>query len=93
MNTKTLMTIKTDKIIKLKAQKTAEELGFSLGTLVNAYLKQFVRTKRVDFSVESYIPNKKTARLLDKAMKDIQEGKNLSRKFTSVDDLMQDLLS
>lgn len=93
MNTKTMITIKTDKIIKLKAQKTAEELGFSLGTLVNAFLKQFVRTQQISFSTESFVPNKKTAARLRQATKDFEAGKNISKVFTSADDLVKDLLA
>ena len=38
----TTMLIKTDKALKVKAQKLAKEMGLPLGTLVNNYLKTFV---------------------------------------------------
>lgn len=79
------MTIKTDKSLKRAAQKTADELGFSLGTLVNAFLKQFVRTKEVNFSMERFVPNAKTTRLLKMIMKDMKTGKNTTGTFTDVD--------
>ena len=44
---KTVVTIKTEKKLKDQAQKVAKIMGFSLGTLVNAYLRQLVINKVV----------------------------------------------
>lgn len=44
------MGVKVDSDIKNKAQKTAKELGIPLGSIINGYLRDFVRTKKVDFS-------------------------------------------
>jgi addiction module RelB/DinJ family antitoxin len=52
MNTKTLITIKTDKSLKNAAQNAAQEIGLPLGTLINSFLMQFVRTKEVTLSSE-----------------------------------------
>ncbi len=80
---KTMLNIKMDKKLKKKAQKTAKALGLPLSLVINQYLKEFVRERRIEFS-EPLIPNKKTQRLLEKIEKDIQEGKNISRVFSSV---------
>ena len=56
-NSKTLLTVKTDKQLKRAAQALAGELGVPLGTLVNAYLKHMVRTKEVTLSV-AYRPTR-----------------------------------
>lgn len=47
---KTQMGVKVDLDIKNKAQKVAKELGLPLGSIINGYLRDFVRTKKVDFS-------------------------------------------
>lgn len=47
MNTKTIINIKTEKSLKRAAQETAGEIGIPLGTIVNAFLKQFVRDREV----------------------------------------------
>jgi addiction module RelB/DinJ family antitoxin len=49
----TVMSLKTDKQLKAKAQKLAKQLGFPLGTLINAFLRQFVRNKSIYFSLEA----------------------------------------
>ena len=84
------MTIKTEKSLKSAAQKTAENLGFSLGTLVNAYLKQLVRTKEISFS-SNYRPSSRLIKSLYDAEKELASGK--LKKFKSVDALMADLRS
>ena len=43
---KTLISVKIDQDIKTKAQNLTQELGIPLSTLVNAYLRQFVRKKK-----------------------------------------------
>ena len=62
---KTILNIKTDKKLKEEAQKVAKELGLPLGTIINAYLRELSREKRVVFSVPP-VPNYKLQFLLKK---------------------------
>lgn len=41
---------KVDPQTKKEAQKTAEEMGLSLSSVIKAFLKQFIRTKTITFS-------------------------------------------
>ncbi len=77
----TTMLIKTNKELKVKAQKLAKEMGLPLGTLVNNYLKTFVVERQVVFTAP--MPNKKTIRAIESARKDIKAGKNLYGPFDS----------
>ncbi len=74
MNTKTLLTIKTDKTLKDLAQKTAEEIGIPLGTIVNALIKQFVRNREVTLSCE-HNPSKYLISAIKDAEKEYRTGK------------------
>lgn len=65
--------------IKEKAQEVADELGFSLSTLIKAYLKQLIKTKRVDFSLEEK-PSQYLIDSLRRAERDIKE-RNVSPAF------------
>lgn len=80
-----MLNIKIEKDLKTKAQKVAKDMGLPLSSILNRYIKEFVQEKRVEFK-ESYVPNAKTAKLLDKIDRDIKEGKNLSPTFTNVED-------
>ena len=90
-NTKTLTAIKTHKNLKREAQEGAETLGLSLGTLVNALLKQFVRTKEVTLSV-SERPSASLIAAIAAGEKEFAEG-NLPKPAKSVDELMKRLLA
>ncbi len=78
---KTLLNVKTDKKLKQEAQKVAQELGLPLGTIINAYLRDLIREKKIIFSSPP-TPNKKTQKLLKKIDADIRLGKNLKGPFT-----------
>lgn len=82
------MSLKTDKKLKEQAQKLANDFGFRLGTLINAFLRDFVRKKEVHFGME-LPPEPMTPKLekyLAKIEKDIKEGKNISPTFDNVED-------
>jgi addiction module RelB/DinJ family antitoxin len=87
---KTVINIKADKEVKDQAFKVAAEMGLPLSTIVNAFLKQFIREKRVTFEVP-LVPNKKTAKLLREADEDIRLGRNLSGPFETVEEFIADL--
>ena len=84
---KTLLNIKTDKEVKRAVQKIAKELGMPLSTIVNAYLRQLLREKRVNFALP-LIPNKKTTRLIRKAEEDYRKGKNISPVFGTAEEVI-----
>ncbi len=82
-----VINIKTDPVIKKKAQKIAAELGISLSSLIDAQLRQFVRTKTFNVSL-SERPSPWMKRELRKSKKDIEEGW-VSPGFTNVEDSMK----
>ncbi|MBI2613440.1 MAG: type II toxin-antitoxin system RelB/DinJ family antitoxin [Candidatus Levybacteria bacterium] len=51
MNT-AVINIKTDPKVKAQAKKIARKLGFSLSSIINAFLKQLIKTRRVTFSLD-----------------------------------------
>ncbi|MBU1327345.1 type II toxin-antitoxin system RelB/DinJ family antitoxin [Patescibacteria group bacterium] len=75
--TTSLITVRTDTKLKEKAMNIANSLGFSLSSLVNAYLRHFVKTKTVHFE-ESYEPTPYLKRLIAQARKEHEEGKSIS---------------
>jgi addiction module RelB/DinJ family antitoxin len=86
----TTMLTKIDKKLKEQAQKTAAELGLPLSTVITNYLKTFVMEKEVTF--KPYVVNAKTAKIIDRALKEKKEGKSFG-PFKNIDDLMDGLNS
>lgn len=85
---KTVINIKTDKEVKQNAQKVAEELGLSLSTVINAYLKQFVRSKEVHFSAASHM-TPELEKSLEPIEADIQAGRNLSPQMSTPEQIRE----
>lgn len=79
--------IKIDPTLKQEAQALFESLGLNLSTAVNMFLRQSVREQAIPFRVGSPIPNIETL----KAIEDARNGIGLSRGFSSVAELMEDL--
>ena len=75
MNTQTILNIKTDKKLKLAAQNVAGELGVPLSTVMNAFLKQFVRDKEITFSANEYRPTPYLINLIEEARAEYESGR------------------
>ncbi len=75
--------IKLDPTVKQEAQEIFSQLGLTLGEAVNLFLNQVRLNKGLPFEVK--IPNEETL----KAMKDVQDGKNLVEM--KLDDLITEM--
>jgi addiction module RelB/DinJ family antitoxin len=74
MNTSTILNVKIDKKLKAEAQKVSAELGVPLSTVVNAFLKQFVREKEVTFSASEYRPTPYLVAVIEEACAEYEDG-------------------
>lgn len=83
----TNITMRIDEKLKAQLQDLMSNLGMDMTTFFTISAKQAVREQRIPFSVSMDIPNADTI----KAMEDVRNGVNLSRAFTSVEELMGDL--
>lgn len=79
---KTMINIKTDVEVKEKAQKIAKELGLPLSTVVNAYLKEFIRERAVRFSIEPQV-RPEVGKMLKQASADYKKGVNIIGPFNT----------
>lgn len=81
------ISIRVDDEVKQNAEQVCEEIGMSISTAINIYLKRLGREGRIPFEVKADRPNKETI----EAMEDVLHGRNLGKTFTSVEELMEDL--
>jgi len=82
----TVINIKTKKEVKENAQKLAQEMGFSLSAVINAYLRQFIRNKELHFTTAPKM-SKELEHLLGKIEFDIQRNRNISKALSSEKDI------
>jgi len=80
---KTTIILKADKEVKENAQKLAKELGLNLSAIINANLKQFIRSREVYFSTLPKM-TPELEKLIGRARKDYKAKKNISPVFGSV---------
>ncbi len=70
-----VINIKTDAKVKKEAQKIAADLGLSLSGVINGYLKQFIRTKTVLFTLDESHLSKLLLDSIASAEAEIKKGK------------------
>lgn len=83
---KILINVKTDKQVKRNAQTIAKELGLSLSDVINASLRNFIRTREVYFSsIPRMTPE--FERIIGHVERDIKKKRNSSKTFTTLKDM------
>jgi DNA-damage-inducible protein J len=83
----TNVNFRMDKNLKIRFEKVCNELGLSMSTAFTVFAKTMVRQQRVPFDISLEVPNEETL----KSIENIEKGRNLSKRFSSVEELMEDL--
>lgn len=85
---KTVISVKVDKDVHDRARRVSKKIGVPLSMVVNQELKRFAKMQRVEFG-EPLVPNAKTRRILDEALRDIKEGRDdkFSPAFTDMKEM------
>ncbi len=83
MKTATI-TVKVKPEIKKQAKQVADDLGFNLSSLVNAYLADLIRNRRVYFDGRPEIPNEYFKQALQESQQDYRNDDSIS--FDNADD-------
>lgn len=83
--------ISIDEEIKPKAQAMLAEFGLDLSTAVNMFLRQMLREKAIPFEVRWEIPNSDTLAAMAE-VEEMEKYPELAKTYSSVDELMEDLL-
>lgn len=73
MNT-AVINIRTEVSLKNQLQKLAEEMGLSISSLINSFIKQLVRTKRYEISAVMEEPSPYLIRCIKEAEEDYKKG-------------------
>ena len=82
----TTMNIRIDKELKKETESILAALGLTTSAAVTIFAKAIVRNGGIPFELKLH-PNAETMQVLD----DVRHHRNMSRKFNSVDELMEDL--
>lgn len=82
----TVIHIKSDKEVKENAQKAAKELGLTLTDVINAALRNFIRTREVIFSNTPRM-TPKLEKLIAKVKEDIKHNRNIFGPFETPEEM------
>ena len=83
----TNLNIRIDADLKKQSEEIFNELGLNMSTALTVFLRQTVRSRGIPFEMRLNIPNEETLA----AIQDVNMGRNMSRQFNSVKELMEDL--
>lgn len=83
----TNVNIRMDETLKRQFDHLCNELGMNMSTAFNIFARTMVRQQKVPFEISLDVPNAETLAAID----DVNHGRNLSRTFHSVEELMEDL--
>ncbi|MBR2693088.1 MAG: type II toxin-antitoxin system RelB/DinJ family antitoxin [Thermoguttaceae bacterium] len=81
------VTLRVDEDLKKKADALFAELGMSLTTAFNIFLRQSVREQQIPFQVRKNVPNAVTLA----AMAEAEKGEDLHGPYDTVSDFMKAL--
>ncbi|MCL1864155.1 MAG: type II toxin-antitoxin system RelB/DinJ family antitoxin [Defluviitaleaceae bacterium] len=83
----TNLNVRIDADLKKQSEEIFNELGLNMSTALTVFLRQTVRSRGIPFEMRLNIPNEETLA----AIQDVNMGRNMSRQFHSVKELMEDL--
>jgi DNA-damage-inducible protein J len=83
----TNINVRVDKELKRKAEAIFNELGLNMSTAMNMFLRYSVRYGGIPFDLRLDTPNEETRAAID----DVNNNRNMSKTFDSVEALMEDL--
>ena len=81
------VTLRVDEDLKRQADTLFAELGLSMTTAFNIFLRQSVREQQIPFRVTKHVANAVTLAAMDNA----EKGEDLYGPYDSVSDLMEAL--
>lgn len=83
----TNINIRMDSDLKRQFEAFCADMGMTMTTAFNIFAKKAVREYRIPFEIGGEMPNAETR----KAIEDARKGIGLSKTFSSVEELMEDL--
>jgi len=86
-NTTTIQ-VRVDAELKQHADKAFKSMGLNMSTGINLFIHQVVNQGKIPFEITATdTPNMETRKVLN----DVRKGKNLSKSYDSVEEMMADL--
>lgn len=79
--------IRVEPKLKKEVEKTLNDLGMNITDAVTIYFKQIIMTESIPFMIKKPKLNAETR----KAIEDAEKGENISKGYTDLDEMWEDL--
>ena len=83
------LSLEVDSVLQKQAEQTFSKIGLSVSEAINIFLKVAVHYDGLPFENNLECYNDET----QAAIEEIERGEGLSRSFSTIDDLMKNLMS
>ena len=83
--------IKIDSDLKQQAEELFANLGLTISSATNVFLRQAIREQGIPFMIRREIPNDETLEAINE-VKLMKENPELGKTYSDVDEMMEDLL-
>jgi DNA-damage-inducible protein J len=85
------ISLRIDDDVKRGAEQVLGDIGLTMSTAINVFLRTVARERRIPFELSAPLPNAETAA----AIQEVQQMKanpQLGKTYTNVDQMMEELL-
>lgn len=86
------VTIRMDEEVKKKADVLFDDLGMSLSTAFNIFVRQAIREQAIPFMITKKQPNEETMAAIEEVKK-MKEDPSIGKSYTDVKQMMEELLA
>ena len=86
------ISLRVDDDVKRGAEQALNDIGLSMSTAINVFLRKVAREHRIPFELSADIPNSETMEAIQEVKK-LKANPDLGKTYTDVDQMIEDLLA
>lgn len=86
------ISLRVDDDVKHGAEQVLNDIGLSMSTAINVFLRKVAREQRIPFELSADVPNAKTIAAIQE-VKSLKADSSLGKTYTDVDQMIEELLA
>ena len=86
------ISLRVDDDVKRGAEQVLNDIGLSMATAINVFLRKVAREKRIPFELSTDMPNAETIEAIQE-VKRLKANPDLSKTYTNIEQMMEELLA
>lgn len=86
------ISLRIDDDVKHGAEQVLNDIGLSMSTAINVFLRKVAREQRIPFELSADVPNAETIAAIQE-VKRLKADPSLGKTYTNVDQMIEELLA